>query len=179
MKINTNRSKAKKNMKYVGHTSNRPEQILAAKLIQAHLPLWCRVFTEHLVKLHDPDNPDVPYERKLDIAVYNQHSKVAIELNGPPHDETPQIRKDNRKYEILKWKDNDWKVVVFEYTKMPTLFERQFVEGKRNLTYNEAVKAYGEMLTAIGDILPIAEARREIIETLLRKTKMKESDQSS
>jgi len=175
MKINTERSKAKKNMTYVGNIQNRPEQILAAGLLQIHLPLWCRIYTEHEVELFDADNPDTPYKRKLDIAIYNQRFKIAIELNGPPHDEMPQIRKDTRRQTILEWKGNDWKYIEFNHTKMPTLFAR----AKRKLTYDEAVKAYGEILVAVGDALPLGEARKDMIQTILRKTQLNEADQIS
>lgn len=175
MKISTERSRAKRNMAYVGNTKNRPEQILAEALLKLHLPLWCRVETEYEVSLFDADNPDTPYERSIDIAVWNQGKKFAIELNGPPHDEVPQIRKDSRRQVILEWKGNDWKYIVFDYIKMPTLFER----AKRKLTYDEAVKAYGEILVAIGDALPLGEPRKEMIETVLRKTQLNEPDQDS
>jgi len=171
MKINTTRSKAKKAMRANGNTKNRPEQILAAKLLKAHLPLWCSVETEEEVTLYDADNPD-PYKISIDISIKNQAKKFAIEMNGPPHDEELQIRRDNRRITILEWPGNDWTYIEFNYVKMPMLFAR----SQRKLMNYEAVEAYREIQTAIGDALPLSVARKDMIETILRKTQLNGDD---
>lgn len=160
-------------MRANGNTKNRVEQILAAKLLKAHLPLWCSVETEEKVSLHDADNPEIPYKISIDIAIKNQAKKFAIEMNGPPHDEELQIRRDNRRITILEWEGNDWTYIEFNYTKMPMLFAR----SQRKLMNYEAVEAYKEIQTAIGDVLPLSVARKDMIETILRKTQLNESDQ--
>lgn len=175
MKINTSRSRAKSAMRYLGNTKNRPEQILAATLLKMHLPLWCHVETEVKVSLHDADNPDIPYERTIDIVVKNMQEKFAIEVNGPPHDEMPRIRKDNRRKIILEWKGNDYKYIVFDHNKMTNLF----IKATRNVTLDEALNAYEEIKAAIGDNLPLGDCRKDQIETMLRKTQDQNSDQVS
>lgn len=175
MRPNTNRSKAKGAMRASGNTKMRAEQKLAAQLIRNHLPLWCKVEMEEEVKLYDADHPDVPYERSIDIAVWNRRDKIAIEMNGPPHDEQLQVRKDNRRITILEWPGNDWDYTEFSYIKMPNLFAR----ATRKITIEEALKAYDEIKIAIGPKLPLAAARKEMIETILRKTQLEDSDQVS
>lgn len=170
MKVNTTRSKAKRGMRLAGNTKNRPEQILAATLLKMHLPLWCQIDTEVEVSLHDADNPDVPYERTIDIVVKNMQEKFAIEMNGPPHDEKLQLRKDNRRIIILEWKGNDYKYVEFNYKKMPNLWKKAY----ENLTLDEALVAYEEIKTAVGDLLPLGKCNKNHIETMLRKTQIKQ-----
>lgn len=177
MKINTTRSKAKKAMRVTGNTKNRPEQILAGHLIKNHLPLWCKVDLEFFVSLYDPDNPHNPYERHIDIAVQNQTQKFAVELNGPPHDELPQIRRDNRYKTILEWEGNDWTYIEFSHISMPNLFTKEFVLGQRSLTIEETLEAYEEIKLVIGKKLPLGDANRPLIETILRK--LNHSDQAS
>jgi len=160
-------------MRANGNTKNRPEQVLAAKLLKAHLPLWCSVNTEHEVSMYDADNPEKPYVISIDIAIMNQAKKFAIEMNGPPHDEELQMRRDNRRIAILQWKGNDWAYIEFNYVKMPMLFAR----SQRKLMNYEAVEAYREIQTAIGDALPLSVARKDMIETILRKTQLNDSDQ--
>lgn len=166
MKINTSRSRAKKGMKSSGNTKNRPEQLLAAVLIKMHLPQWCSTETEVDVSLFDADNPDVPYERTIDIVVKNMKEKFAIEMQGPPHDELPQIRKDRRRGIILEWKGNDYKFIEFHYEKMTNLWKKAY----EDVTIDEAMAAYEEVKAALAEYLPMAECRRNNIETYLRKT---------
>jgi len=171
MKVNTNRSRAKKGMRYLGHTKNRPEQLLAAKLIKLHLktPMVTYVETEELVQCFNPDEPGKEKEISVDITVviprqrgWSEGIKVAIELNGPPHDEMPQIRRDTRKQIILEWPGNNWKFLVFDYNKMPILFTR----ATRELDYDEIVKAYGEIIIAVGNALPLRDPIRRLIESV-------------
>lgn len=168
MKVNRTRSIAKNNMRRSGQTKNRPEQLLAAALIQAHLPLNASVETEETLYVFNPDKPDFRNEVSVDITVRLPGAKVAIEVNGPPHDELPQIRRDNRKKLILEWKGNDWKYLVFDYKYMVTLFLR----NKRELDYDEVVKAYGEILVTVGDVLPLHDANKQAIEAVLRRTQI-------
>lgn len=166
MKVNRTRSLAKAGMRRFGQKKNRPEQILAGALLQSHLPNYAIVDVEPIVKAFNPDNPEVLKEISVDITVRLPRKKVAIELNGPPHDEMPQIRRDRRKQIILEWKDNDWKFLIFDYNKMEILFLR----NRRNLTYNEAVRAYGEIMIVVGEVLPLQDASKIAIEEVLRKT---------
>lgn len=177
MKPNRTRSIAKAQMRRFGQKKNRPEQILAAALIESHLrssPMGF-VETEELVKCFNPDEPNILKEISVDITVKfpPQRAKpdglrVAIELNGPPHDELPQIRRDRRKQIILEWKGNDWKYLIFDYNKMEILFLR----NRRNLTYNETVRAYGEIIITVGEVLPLKDASKIAIEEVLRKTQL-------
>ena len=153
-------------MRLFGQKKNRPEQILAGALLQAHLPNWAIVEVEDMVTCFNPDEPGVPKEISVDITVRLPRKKVAIELNGPIHDELPQIRRDIRKQIILEWEGNDWKYLSFDYNKMEILFLR----NRRKLTYNEAVRAYGEILQQVDDVLPLQDASKEKIEMILRKT---------
>ena len=156
-------------MRRFGQKKYRSEQILAANLIQAHLPAWANVDTEEMIEVYDPDNPLIRKNVSVDITVRFEFTKVAIELNGPIHDELPQKRRDARKQIILEWnKFNYWKYLPFDYNKMPTLW----IRNRRNLSYDEAVKAYGEILIAIGDILPLQDASKSAIEEVLRKTSL-------
>lgn len=157
-------------MRLFGQKRNRPEQILTGALLEAHLPSCAIVDVEAIVWAFNPDNPKVFKDVSVDITVKFHQKKVVIELNGPPHDEKPQKRRDARKQIILEWKGNDWIYLPFDYNRMPTLFERNFVEGKRDLTYNETVKAYGEIIIAVGDVLPLKDASKLAIEEVLRKT---------
>ena len=168
MKVNRTRSKAKAGMRRFGQKKNRPEQILAEALIQSHLPVEAIVDREEDVTCFDPDNPDTQKEVSVDITVRLSIKKVAIELNGPPHDEMPQIYRDRRKQIILEWKGNNWKYLPFDYNKMEILFTR----NRRHLTYNEAVRAYGEILQQVGDVLPLQDASKQKIEAVLRKTQI-------
>ncbi len=175
MKINRNRSKAKAAMSKTGNTTNRPEQLLAAVLLQSHLPLWCKVMREEELSLFDADNPGKSYVITVDIAIVDMGKKFAIELNGPPHDEMPQIRRDNRRQTILEWKANDWKYIEFDYTKMPNLFKR----AKGKITLDEAIAAYEEIIIAVNNVLPLGEPKKLLIETVLREIQIDDSDQVS
>lgn len=176
MKVNRIRSIAKKNMRAVGNTTNRPEQLLAAALIEAHLPVWASVETEWKVRVNNPDTTeDYPKEYKLDIAVKIEQKKVAIELNGPPHDEKNAMRRDYRKKLILEWKGNDWKYVEFVYTKMPFLFLR----NQKHLTIFEAEAVFYEIRDALTGILLLGPINHKMIESVLRKTQLNDSDQVS
>jgi len=155
-------------MRRFGQKKNRPEQILAGALLEAHLPNCAIVDVEAIVWAFDPDNPEILKDVSVDITVKLHQKKVAIELNGPPHDELPQIRRDNRKRIILEWKGNDWKFLTFDYNKMEILFLR----NRRNLIYDEAVKAYGEILQQVGDVFPLQDASKQKIEAVLRKTQL-------
>ena len=155
-------------MRRTGQKKNRPEQILAGALLQAHLPNYAIVDVETIVKVFDPDNSEVLKDVSVDITVQLPRKKVAIELNGPPHDELPQIRRDSRKQIILEWQGNDWQYVIFGYNKMPTLFLR----NSRELTYNETVRAYGEIMIVAGEVFPLKDASKIAIEKVLRKTSL-------
>ncbi len=168
MKINTSRSRAKRGMRMADNTKNRPEQIFAATLLKMHLPLWCHVDLEVEVSLFDADNPDVRYVRTIDIVIRNMEKKFAIEMNGPPHDEMPQMRKDKRRKLILEWKGNDYNFIEFNYTKMSSLWKKAI----GNITLDDAVMAYAEIRDTIGDLLPLGQCNRAQIETMLRKTQM-------
>jgi len=147
---------------------NRPEQILAGALLEAHLPNYAIVDVETIVKVFDPDNPEVLKDVSVDITVRLPRKKIAIELNGPPHDELPQIRRDSRKQIILDWQGNDWQYLIFDYSKMEILFLR----NRRHLNYDEAVRAYGEIITTMNGLLPLQEANKIKIEDVLRKTQL-------
>ena len=168
MRVNTDRSRAKKYMRLFGQKKNRPEQILAGALLQTHLPNWAIVEVEDMVTCFNPDEPGVPKEVSVDITVRLPRKKVVIELNGPPHDELPQKRRDNRKQILLEWEGNDWKFLKFGYNKMEILFTR----NRRFLNYNETVRAYGEILVAVDGLLPLQEANKIKIEEVLRKTQL-------
>jgi len=167
MKVNRTRSKAKANMRRFGQKKNRPEQILAEALLQAHLPTFAIVDREEMVKVDNPDEPGIK-EVSVDITIRFARKKVAIEMNGPPHDEIPQIRRDSRKEILLTWPGNDWICLVFDYNKMPILFLR----NTRELTYDETVRAYREIIIAVGDILPLKDASPLAIKAILRKTQL-------
>lgn len=182
--MNTERSRAKNNMRHSGQKKNRPEQLLAAAIIQTHIPtsLAADIETEEIVKCFNADEPGVLKEISVDITVrflrqrkFPNGDKIAIELNGPPHDELPQIRRDARKQIILEWKGNDWKFLVFDYDSMPNLFLR----NERELTPAEAIAAYGEVKDKVSALFPLMPTNSKKIEAVLRKTKLNESDQVS
>ncbi len=164
-------------MRYSGQKKNRPEQLLAAAIIQAHIPdSLCPVIeTEEMVKCFNPDDPGILKEVSVDITVRFMESRarglikrIAIELNGPPHDEMPQIRRDRRKQIILEWRGNDWKFLVFDYDSMPNLFLR----NERELTPAEAIAAYEEVKDKVSTLFPLMPTNSKKIESVLRKTQL-------
>jgi len=164
-------------MRYSGQKKNRPEQLFAAALIESHLrpsPV-AYVETEEMVQCFNPDEPDVTKEVSVDITVKfpRQRSKpeglkIAIEVNGPIHDEMPQIRRDQRKQIILEWKGNDWEFLAFDYISMPNLFLR----NERSLTPAEAISAYGEIKSKLVKWFLLTPTNYKKIDAVLRKTQI-------
>lgn len=118
---------AKKNMVRAGNTSNRPEQLLAKRIIHEHLRGLHTIETEYKVE-----------DYSIDIAILQHDKKIAIELHGPIHDEIKRERHDRLKR--LKLQELGWIVVEFKYYNMPYLFrrvDRILTESEMKLAYNE------------------------------------------
>jgi len=156
LRVNRSRSLAKKAMRRLGNTRNRPEQLLAARLIELHLPS-ARVETE--VKMTDivaTGGVDLTGERapRLDIRVVKDGKKYAIRLMGPPHDEKKQERYDILQALFLESEDNGYTVIDFGHANyhvnpMPTLFLRALRPLKRDevwIAYLEIAKIAGLLL---------------------------------
>ena len=130
--MNRTRSIAKQNMRIKGHTRNRPEEKLAAELIDRHMPkgTWWDLKTQYKVKdLQVVDYIDLTGDRapRLDIALYLYDKKrvlakkVAIRLMGPIHDESEHF--DEIQKMVLEHPKNAWIVVDFWHWAMPRLWK--------------------------------------------------------
>jgi len=147
-----------KGMNEAQNTKNRPEQILAKNLIIQHMPRHTNfiIKTEYVVNDLKPE-PEVwlvgNRSPKLDIAVVLKDDnkkifrKIAIRLNGPPHDAERQNRYDDMQEGILA--KNDWFVVNFKYDKMPALW------GDAPKTYVKT--AYMEVKETLAGVLNLVD----------------------
>lgn len=162
LKVNRTRSIAKKWMRRSGNTKNRPEEKLAANLIEIGLPVWAHVIPQRKLTLNDPDGPDIEFN--VDIAVRLEHLKTVVELHGPYHDEKKYVRRDRIRRLLLE--HNGWNTLVIHHSKAPILFK----ESKK-WKLEELPKVYREIIDQIGEKLPLSkEIPDGIFESVLRKT---------
>lgn len=134
MKVNTTRSHAKKAMKRNGQTSGRPEEKLAAKIINYHL-----------TKLHELneqvriDFNEINYAIVDIQLILGSGQKYAILLHGPPHDEKRAKNHDRLQYYYLQ--EKGYITIVCWHYNMPFLFLR----NERLLEADELKEAHYEL----------------------------------
>jgi hypothetical protein len=90
-----------------------------------------KIFPNTLIKMEYPVNNLKPYQGidlshrlkrpKLDIAILsNSGPKIAIRMQGPPHNQPRQVTKDEDQAVVLRW--NLWKVIDLWYDQLPLLW---------------------------------------------------------
>lgn len=162
MKVNRTQFFANKAMRANGNTKNRPEQLLARDLIQAH-------YSEKLETEYTPTDikplPDLDLtgdrSPRLDIAIPSK--RIAIRLNGPPHDRRITRNYDRAQQVFLEMQEKPWKVVNFVHTMMPVLWRSH----SRGLTSQELKMAYDEIRRNLDGVIRLPKRPDEKIIDLL------------
>lgn len=129
MKTNRSSSIAKKNMRKKGATSNRPEQLLVAEILEYHVTET--VTTEAKLKnLKDVDAITLTGDRspRPDILFEIFKQKFVVRINGPSHDTREKY--DRAQKLFLEMQEPSYRVVDVSYVRHELLFER----NKRKLT---------------------------------------------
>lgn len=135
MKHNRSSSIAKKRMREKGATSNRPEQLLLAEIIEYHVTET--VTTEAKLKnLKTVDALTLTGDRapRPDILFEYLQQKFIVRVNGPYHDTREKYDKAQKLF--LEMQEPSYRVVDVSYVRHELLFER----NKRKLTKLELYK---------------------------------------
>ncbi len=153
-------------MRKKGQTKNRPEQLLAKKIIDALLKANNHRVDSHLeyeiIDIQPVGGDKLHYTPKVDIAYFFNRTKVAVELLGGYHDSLRQQLKDETKFATMAAKPNEWEIIKFKDAYMQYLFKR----NTQKLNYDEFILAYGEIHTTLKDrfnlktLLPDSELKR-------------------
>ena len=131
MKTNRSSSFAKKNMRLKGATSNRPEQLLVAEILEYHVT--GTVTTEAKLKnLKAIDALDFTGIRspRPDILLETKNQKFIVRINGASHDTDKRSKQDNAQKIFLEMQKECYRVIDVSYVRHELLFER----NKRKLT---------------------------------------------
>ncbi len=106
----------------MSQTDYRPEQMWAGDIITACLPPRFQILYEYeLTRLKEVQGIKKTFA-KPDIVLLDEarNQRIAIRLNGPPHFKKLQKIKDADQKIVLE--GNGWKVLDFDYDKMPNLW---------------------------------------------------------
>lgn len=137
-----------------GKTTNRPEQLLIAEIIENHIP--CLVKTEHKVSYVTESHQ----EKEADIDIFvvyatrNIESYYYIRVMGAYHDNPRQMNKDDLQRAYLLRQREIHKIEgVYDlwYHLMPMTFKR----NKTLLNRSDAVIAYEEVRKQLSGVLPL------------------------
>lgn len=167
MKVNRTSFFANKNMRLAGNTSNRPEQLLARDLIQAHYPE--KLETEYTPKdLHPLSDMDLTGNRapRLDIAIPSK--RIAIRINGPSHTRKNRRNYDRAQQVFLESQDKPWTVIDIPISgdRNPVLYRSH----ERGLSAQELRMAYEEIRKELDGIIHLPrKPKREVIDQLCQK----------
>src|SRR3990167_5415594 len=150
IKINSTSSRAKKDMRKAGNTSDRPEEQLAFEIIK-----YCCSF-DAIAEQYQPPNlipldVDLTGKKspKIDIYVKYEDHHYAIRIMGSIHDDNSSPKRrteyDTRQKDFLEMQvqhgGDHWIVIDIHHLKAQNLFKR----NKRLLNSSEIMLAFNEI----------------------------------